>query len=628
MSPAPNPTLLRRDQYTTSLAESPYDARLYLERARCYEELKYPDLAASDAYKALLLNDEVLDVSGEYHEQAVEAVVRSGIGAQAVETNGETDVHSSQQSITNGHQEKLVEEDASQEIPSWLAAVAERHSAQAYEILARALIECGDLKSAWDFADRGCKAFSCETRLQGLRAQAVDTYFELQLGKDPTWDRQSVRPRTDLPQNGLVRREIYPWNSLEPERFSPAVLSLLKAEIIKVAPKVDICAVDLPLLDLGTTNEPSLTDKQERTEPVMLRQLGLFATSDITPGEQILREPSILTANNRLHDPLCDACSAPLPAPSPSTPLPCCPSCDDTVFCSTSCLSRAQTFYHPAICGLSDYDTSTRDPSPTAATNALYSLLLARTIAMAETQNLHPLSLRETRYLWGEFNPPPTSSPSPPSSPHQNTLPFSFSTNIATPLHLLENLNIDIFAPQTLARYDTWVINTLLAKFRAVASAKLNPRTGMPEVCAVHWRWALANHSCAPNVRWEWPATLGSRPDGSTEVEDCEEREEGGGCIAFFARGGEDTVQWGPEGRGKRLGGLKRGEEVMSHYCDVDLPVEARREWAAGPLGGVCVCERCVWEADAVPSGGAAAASVNVGTTPSTGGGEIDSGST
>ena len=68
--------------------------------------------------------------------------------------------------------------------------------------------------------------------------------------------------------------------------------------------------------------------------------------------------------------------------------------------------------------------------------------------------------------------------------------------------------------------------------------------------------------------------------------------------MAFFARRGEDVVQWGSEMRGERLGGIKKGEEVMSHYCDVESPVEARRKWASGPLGGVCVCERCVWEAD------------------------------
>lgn len=71
---------------------------------------------------------------------------------------------------------------------------------------------------------------------------------------------------------------------------------------------------------------------------------------------------------------------------------------------------------------------------------------------------------------------------------------------------------------------------------------------------------------------------------------------EWGGEIRFEARGGDEVVKWG-DGKGKkREGGIKKGEEVLNHYCDVELPVKERREWAMGALGGMCVCERCVWE--------------------------------
>lgn len=83
--------------------------------------------------------------------------------------------------------------------------------------------------------------------------------------------------------------------------------------------------------------------------------------------------------------------------------------------------------------------------------------------------------------------------------------------------------------------------------------------------------------------------------------------------MGFVSRGGKEVVRWGPghqrgrekggkeeeegekeEGRWK--GGLEAGEEVLNHYCDVELDVRARREWAVGALGGWCLCERCVWE--------------------------------
>jgi hypothetical protein len=50
---------------------------------------------------------------------------------------------------------------------------------------------------------------------------------------------------------------------------------------------------------------------------------------------------------------------------------------------------------------------------------------------------------------------------------------------------------------------------------------------------------------------------------------------------------------------GGRPGGIKKGEEILNHYCDVDLPVQQRREWARGSLGGWCMCKRCRDEAAA-----------------------------
>ena len=68
-----------------------------------------------------------------------------------------------------------------------------------------------------------------------------------------------------------------------------------------------------------------------------------------------------------------------------------------------------------------------------------------------------------------------------------------------------------------------------------------------------------------------------------------------------MGRGAVDAVRWGGDkDKDKESmmweGGIKEGEEVLTHYCDVELGVRQRREWAVGPLGGICVCERCVWE--------------------------------
>src|SRR6185312_13534788 len=63
-----------RQQLTDALTKDPYDLITYLRRAIVYSDLAYPDLAAGDAYRALLLTDEVLNESFEYHQQAVQAL--------------------------------------------------------------------------------------------------------------------------------------------------------------------------------------------------------------------------------------------------------------------------------------------------------------------------------------------------------------------------------------------------------------------------------------------------------------------------------------------------------------------------------------------------------------------------
>lgn len=52
--------------------ERPYSIVHRLVIADAYKNLGYPDLAAGDAYKALLLVDEVSEET-EYHEEALEA---------------------------------------------------------------------------------------------------------------------------------------------------------------------------------------------------------------------------------------------------------------------------------------------------------------------------------------------------------------------------------------------------------------------------------------------------------------------------------------------------------------------------------------------------------------------------
>ncbi|KOS17074.1 N-lysine methyltransferase SMYD2 [Escovopsis weberi] len=484
--------LERRQLLTEGLGSLPYDLILYLERAVVYSNLGYPDLAAGDAYRALLLTDEIADDSFEYHIQALESLQRHAL-EQAPE-------------VLN-HGELLREWPATDESNPEEGDPAVRRLAllskiRAYQILSLSLLLCGCLQSALRFCDQGLEAAPDNQDLRNTKehitSMARNRLNRTDFGVD------------DLPDHGLVRREVYPWNEHEPDRFSPAALTTLNEDLRTMAPK---CAVQIAEL------------------PVLLE------SASVTDGSEL----------------------APLGSESESVE---CEDCFDAVFCNQECHNKAQERYHPAVCEKS-VDTIAKDPEAGEADETLYLLLLARALALAAHQEIHPLDVREVKFIWGDFVPSSTNEIhiSPKAGPPpQWTLPFSFKYNIETPLHVLERMDINIF--EKLPEYDLWVLNTLYAKFRGTASARKNPRDGRPDVAAVHPYWCLANHDCNPNVTWEW-----------------------GGRMVLSAR--ETRVVDG------QPGGIKRGEEILNHYCDVTLPVQERREWARGSLGGWCMCQRC-----------------------------------
>lgn len=526
----------RRLQLTEALISLPYDLIRYLERAAVYSDLGYPDLAAGDAYRALLLADEVANEGFEYHEQALESLQRHV-------------AYSLPDVLNFGHLSASWSfTDDGNTATGELAKLA---STRAYQILSLSLVLCGCLKSAATFCERGLQSAPTNQELLNIKGH-IQLFAERKLRR-PNFDIN------DLPDCGLVRREVYPWNNHEPDRFSTESLSALNADMRRMAPKCEVRVATLPIL----LEDASDTDGYDIIPTC--QQLGVFAKEDIGPGEPVLEEYSLLTANNRLKDPLCDACGSHLPPLGSEQEPVNCAECQDTVFCSEYCHDQAQERYHGAVCDM-DVDAIAKDPDAFEADETLYLLLLSRVLALAAHQDVHPLDTREVRFIWGDFVPWETNAidPSPDAGPPPEwTLPFSFKYNIETPLHVLEKMDIDIYA--TLARYDLWVLNTLYAKFRGTASARKSHRDGRPDVAAVHPYWCLANHDCNPNVTWEW---------------------------------GGRMVLWSKQQRiGNTPGGIKKGDEILNHYCDIDLPVQQRREWAKGSLGGWCMCQRCRDEA-------------------------------
>jgi hypothetical protein len=91
------------------------------------------------------------------------------------------------------------------------------------------------------------KAFPDDKDILALQedlAQNVSSYI---ISKKLDTDKTT---KEDYPERGLVRRELYPWNDHEPDRYSPGSLDFLNQEMTKVAPKLEVLAVKLPILSV------------------------------------------------------------------------------------------------------------------------------------------------------------------------------------------------------------------------------------------------------------------------------------------------------------------------------------------------------------------------------------------
>lgn len=431
-------------------------------------------------------------------------------------------------------------------------------------------------------------------------AEKLKLLTRLPCGPEP----QSGWPRIYDGEQGYCRREVYPWNTFEPDRLSDENIAELNEHMTRCSQgRVRVGVSELPTLEDGESD-----DGKPRTN----KQLGVYATRDIYPGEQFFQETSFLIG---VRDPfsglLCEFCSRKIYEFSvdrkqgeavyeQKREKVHCPDClappvrnDDSdsddygsstdedsedgipTYCSEACLQKALETYHRALCH-HDLTWLYNEVKSSPSARAMWLLMLLKSFgasiarvsgAVPTSAPAHPLLMPEVKSAWGAYYRRNFDTSEHKAPTH--LLPFTFALQIQHPLRMLLSLKVDPFAPEYVDKFDTWVISTLYAKFLGTASSRLafgvgdNPsrncfaRHNAPEVVACHLGWSLVNHSCEPNAVWE-----------------CE------GTIAFRGREGKEIS-------------VKAGEEIVHCYCDVDLSVEERRAWMHGSLGGDCMCERC-----------------------------------
>ncbi|PWW77601.1 hypothetical protein C7212DRAFT_277613 [Tuber magnatum] len=449
-----------RKLWTEVLELEPHSILAYLERSLAHLKLAFPDLAAGDAYRALLLVD----------------MIREG----------------------------------EEEIPP---AIAEME-AKAFSYLSIALQEIGCHEDSIRYKEIGTKRYP-------------EINFEIP-GHIPS--------KEVILREGEWRREVYPWNNMEPDRFSNETLEALNTAMAKCSEKAELKVVDLPVLQ----RDLSFAGDGDRSSD---KHLGVYAKEDIFLGETFFSEASPLTV---VADPenssLCEYCGGNLPDQHRV--------CDDcwegdedsgAMWCSEECRHKAFKSYHPALCGR-DFTWLYRDINAAA--------------------NVHPLALPDVKYLYGVSRPPLKHIPA-------IALPFNFAHQVLQPIQLLQEMDVDIFDPKYLDFFDLWVMQTVRAKFISVASARMSAKTRRTELAAVHTLYSMFNHSCEPTVTWE-----------------CENEVK----FTGFSRHKKPSESVAP------VVAVKKGDECWTHYCDVRLEYKDRQQDAFGSLGGKCVCRRCLEE--------------------------------
>ena len=614
----------------------------YLNRALTHAHLGYHDLSSSDAYRAMLSVERFREWTDEVADEyefldldagAVSKGLFSGVGFVGV-------LHPELRWVVReeGEVGKNTEEEDSERVLNQIDKVS-------LWTIIRSLTNTGCMKLAQTYLRNAFMRFSSDGDV-GLWEDLARGILA-KLDPDPIStpatgsNTEILFTKKNLPIRGLSRREVYPWNHYEPDRFAPSTLEKINASMRECCvstgseggPWCEARCVELPRLKAdGTVSSKTV------------KQLGVFALRDIPaviPGvadsipapHPYLIEPTTLIAYTTTGGPpgaaaavRCELCTKPIPESEQGQWG--CSECEENdiwpSFCSEECQERAGRLYHPAVCGV-DWTWLHREANRKLEgakgeegvfdDDAVYCLLVMRAWAVALVRGVHPLELEEVWYLYGAgrrrkgkgyplldgTSKNEAAVDEDDEEGEDDPIPFDFHQSVIVPHMILDALQIEIlpFPPQpesendeslsrsptlSLTHFDTPTSTLpLLNKFKGVASLTrhLDTRTHPPIetlVSAIHPLYSLVNHDCDPNVYWQ----VNERGELCFRALDQERK---------FWREGGSWLEDGVEGEWE--GGVGEGRQVRDSYVDPGLGVRQRRMKIWGVLGGSCSCGRC-----------------------------------
>ncbi|EKD15000.1 wd and tetratricopeptide repeat protein [Drepanopeziza brunnea f. sp. 'multigermtubi' MB_m1] len=430
----------------------PYMVRLWRVRSNVLMLLGFPELAAADAHKGMMLTKDAFDYESELGERA-----RLCMSLELLRCS-QTNAHMHQE---GGLHCEITTADTAEELQNCIeqSLMFEREKLlKSFDMMIKALYALQSFADLFTTCQEAIKLYPSNDIFRQTLDDSLSLFQELVemlKGQDTPWVEIKWVSRV-----GAIHLNNYPWLTEEYSNTrTQAVIDEANVQLETLSDCLQIQPSTLPWSTLQNNTTLSY---------------GMFATKDVQTGHIILNAAHSYGVSLEQSTTQCYNCYKSLISREEIYSKECCP---EKRYCSLICQQVAETSYHRILCGknfegivdraqrawggnreephlspLIGWDDRVTCGYPDehfeAGLNEYITLLLARVLAVCVQAGGHPL-LHPDVAQWMPFNKTDFS--------HGWTL----NSMVVGPTEALQILGIDVFADE---RFDSWVINTMMAR--------------------------------------------------------------------------------------------------------------------------------------------------------------------